>query len=431
MRVLILFFIFKRIFFETLRNILQALCKYVSVCYNSVSIYGMGGSNMKVVVAIDSFKGSLSSMEAGQAIAEGVKRVYQHAEVVVRPLADGGEGTVEALVEGMGGIFVTKEVTGPLGEKVEAVYGIIESKDDLSKIAIIEMSAAAGITLVPEESRNPMNTTTYGVGELILDAIERGCRHFIVGIGGSATNDGGVGMLQALGYDFLTREGKSISYGGNGLRELARIEETNVHPMLKECTFKVACDVTNPLCGENGSSAIFGPQKGATPEMVQELDQLLLHYAELSKKINANADRFYPGTGAAGGMGFAFLTYTNATLESGIQIVLTETKLEELIITADVVVIGEGRLDGQTALGKAPIGVASLAKKHQKKVLAFAGAVTPDAKECNQHGIDAFFPILRGVVTLKEAMNKEVAHQNMVDTVEQVFRVVEMMKEGK
>ena len=405
--------------------------KNVNVCYNSVSNYEIGGLNMKVVVAIDSFKGSLSSMEAGQAIEEGVKCVYQNAEVVVRPLADGGEGTVEALVEGMGGIFVTKEVTGPLGEKVEATYGIIESKDDLSKTAIIEMSAAAGITLVPEESRNPMNTTTYGVGELILDAIERGCRHFIVGIGGSATNDGGVGMLQALGYDFLTREGKSISYGGNGLRELARIEETNVHPMLKECTFKVACDVTNPLCGENGSSAIFGPQKGATPEMVQELDQLLLHYAELSKKINANADRFYPGTGAAGGMGFAFLTYTNATLESGIQIVLTETKLEELIITADVVVTGEGRLDGQTALGKAPIGVASLAKKHQKKVLAFAGAVTPDAKECNQHGIDAFFPILRGVVTLKEAMNKEVAHQNMVDTVEQVFRVVEMMKEGK
>jgi len=386
---------------------------------------------MKVVVAIDSFKGSLSSMEAGQAIAEGVKRVYQHAEVAVRPLADGGEGTVEALVEGMGGVFVTKEVIGPLGENVEAVYGIIESKDDLSKTAIIEMSAAAGITLVPEESRNPMNTTTYGVGELILDAIERGCRHFIVGIGGSATNDGGVGMLQALGYDFVTQEGKAISYGGNGLRELASIEESNVHPTLKECTFKVACDVTNPLCGENGSSAIFGPQKGATPEMVQELDQLLLHYAELSKKVNSHADRFYPGTGAAGGMGFAFLTYTNATLESGIQIVLTETKLEELIATADFVVTGEGRLDGQTALGKAPIGVASLAKKHQKKVLAFAGAVTPDAKECNQHGIDAFFPILRGVVTLKEAMNKEVAHQNMVDTVEQVFRVVEMMKEGK
>lgn len=386
---------------------------------------------MKVVVAIDSFKGSLSSMEAGQAIAEGVKRVHQNTEVVVRPLADGGEGTVEALVEGMGGIFVTKEVTGPLGEKVEAVYGVIESKEDSSKTAIIEMSAAAGITLVSEESRNPMNTTTYGVGELILDAIERGCRRFIVGIGGSATNDGGVGMLQALGYDFLTREGKAISYGGDGLRELASIEDVNVHPKLKECTFKVACDVTNPLCGENGSSAIFGPQKGATPEMVQELDQLLLHYAELSKEINANADRFYPGTGAAGGMGFAFLSYTSATLESGIQIVLTETKLEKLLETADFVVTGEGRLDGQTALGKAPIGVASLAKKHQKKVLAFAGAVTPDAKECNQHGIDAFFPILRGVVTLKEAMDKENAHQNMVDTVEQVFRVVEMMKEGK
>ena len=425
------FFIFKRILFETLRNILQALCKCVSVCYNDVSNYEMGGLNMKVVVAIDSFKGSLSSMEAGQAIAEGVKQVYQSAEVVVRPLADGGEGTVEALVEGMGGIFVTKEVTGPLGKKVEAVYGVIESKEDSSKTAIIEMSAAAGITLVPEESRNPMKTTTYGVGELILDAIERGCRHFIVGIGGSATNDGGVGMLQALGYDFVTREGTAISYGGNGLRELASIEESNVHPKLKECTFKVACDVTNPLCGENGSSTIFGPQKGATPEMVQELDQLLLHYAELSKEINANANRFYPGTGAAGGMGFAFLTYTNATLESGIQIVLTETKLEELIASADFVVTGEGRLDGQTALGKAPIGVAALAKKHQKKVLAFAGAVTPDAKECNQQGIDAFFPILRGIVTLKEAMDKENAHRNMVDTVEQVFRVVEIMKEGK
>ena len=383
---------------------------------------------MKVVIAIDSLKGSLSSLEAGQAIQEGIQVVYPDAHVVVRPLADGGEGTVEALTIGMGGQLMQVNVTGPLGSPVPAEYGILEATPARPKTAIIEMSAAAGITLVPDEKRNPMYTTTYGVGELIRDAIQHGCRHFIVGIGGSATNDGGIGMLQALGYDFLDKDGKPVSYGGVGLQSLSHISTENVLPELKECTFRIACDVTNPLCGPMGSSAIFGPQKGATPEMVKELDEALLHYAELSKETLEHADRFYPGTGAAGGMGFAFFTYTNAVLESGIKIVLDEIALEDVLKDADFVITGEGRLDSQTALGKAPIGVAHLAKKHGKKVLAFAGCLTPDAGVCNENGIDAFFPILRRVITVQEAMEKETAHENMVRSVEQVFRLIKTIQ---
>lgn len=383
---------------------------------------------MKVVVAIDSLKGSLSSLEAGQAIKEGVQVVYPEADVVVRPLADGGEGTVEALAIGMGGELVHVSVTGPLGDAVTAEYGILKADGTRPKTAIIEMSAAAGITLVPDEKRNPMHTTTFGVGELIKDAIDNGCRHFIVGIGGSATNDGGIGMLQALGYDFLDKDGNPVGYGGAGLQSIARIQAENVLPELKDCTFRVACDVTNPLCGPMGSSAIYGPQKGATPEMVKELDEALLHYAELSKETFDHADRLYPGTGAAGGMGFAFLTYTNAVLESGIKIVLEETGLEDVMKDADFVITGEGRLDSQTALGKAPIGVAHLAKKHGKNVLAFAGCLTPDAGVCNENGIDAFFPILRRVITVQEAMEKETARENMIRSVEQVFRLIKAVQ---
>ena len=319
-------------------------------------------------------------------------------------------------------------VTGPLGDAVTAEYGILKADGTRPKTAIIEMSAAAGITLVPDEKRNPMHTTTFGVGELIKDAIDNGCRHFIVGIGGSATNDGGIGMLQALGYDFLDKDGAPVAYGGAGLQSIARIQAENVLPELKDCTFRVACDVTNPLCGPMGSSAIYGPQKGATPEMVKELDEALLHYAELSKETFDHADRLYPGTGAAGGMGFAFLTYTNAVLESGIKIVLEETGLEDEMKDADFVITGEGRLDSQTALGKAPIGVAHLAKKHDKKVLAFAGCLTPDAGVCNENGIDAFFPILRRVITVQEAMEKENARENMIRSVEQVFRLIKAVQ---
>jgi len=377
---------------------------------------------MKVVVAIDSLKGSLSSLEAGDAIKEGILRAIPDADVCVRPLADGGEGTVEALALGMNGTLEEVTVTGPLGAPVTCTYGILEE----TKTAIVEMSGAAGITLVPEEERNPLNTTTYGVGEVIKDAIAKGCRHFIVGIGGSATNDGGIGMLQALGYGMLDKDGKQVPLGAKGLEVLASISDDQVIPELKECTFRVACDVTNPLCGEKGCSAIFGPQKGATPAMIPELDRWLRADAALTAGKYAHADAEYPGTGAAGGMGFAFLAYTNAVLESGIKIVLEETKLEEYVKDADIIVTGEGRLDGQTVFGKAPIGVARIAKKYDKTVLAFSGSVTDDATACNEHGIDAFFPILRKICTLQEAMDSANARKNMIAAVEQVFRLVDV-----
>lgn len=375
---------------------------------------------MKAVVAIDSLKGSLSSMEAGNAIAEGIYRADAEAKVEVRPLADGGEGTVDALVQGMNGSLRKVRVTGPLGEKVDAAYGIIEEE----KMAVIEMSAAAGITLVPDEKKNPLFTTTYGVGEMIRDAIEKGCRKFVVGIGGSATNDGGIGMLQALGYDFLDSKGNAVPYGAKGLEDLTEIKKEHVLPELAQCEFKVACDVTNPLCGPLGASAVYGPQKGATPEMVREMDQWLADYAKLAANCSERADAEHPGTGAAGGLGFAFLTFTNAVLESGIKIVLEETKLEQYIQDADIVITGEGRLDGQTAMGKAPVGVAKLAGKHKIPVLAFAGSVTEDAGKCNEEGIHAFFPILREITTLEDAMDAENARRNLMETVEQVFRLI-------
>lgn len=375
---------------------------------------------MKAVVAIDSLKGSLSSMEAGNAIAEGIYRADAEAKVEVRPLADGGEGTVDALVQGMNGSLRKVRVTGPLGDKVDAAYGIIEE----AKMAVIEMSAAAGITLVPDEKKNPLFTTTYGVGEMIWDAIEKGCRKFVVGIGGSATNDGGIGMLQALGYDFLNSKGNAVPYGAKGLEDLAEIRKEHVLPELAQCEFKVACDVTNPLCGPLGASAVYGPQKGATPEMVREMDQWLADYAKLAANCSERADAEHPGTGVAGGLGFAFLTFTNAVLESGIKIVLEETKLEQYIQDADIVITGEGRLDGQTAMGKAPVGVAKLAGKYKIPVLAFAGSVTKDARKCNEEGIHAFFPILRGITTLEDAMDAENARRNLMETVEQVFRLI-------
>ena len=375
---------------------------------------------MKVVVAIDSLKGSLSSIEAGEAIKSGVLKVMPEAEVSVRPLADGGEGTVEALALGMGGKLETVEVTGPLGKKVNCVYGILEE----SKTAIMEMSGAAGITLVPDAERNPLHTTTYGVGEVIKDAISKGCRHFIVGIGGSATNDGGIGMLQALGYGMLDKDGKQVPFGAKGLKEIETITDDFVIPELKECTFRVACDVTNTLCGELGCSAVFGPQKGADPTMIIQMDKWLAYYAKLTSEKYEKANAKQAGTGAAGGLGFAFLAYTNAILESGIKIILEETKLEEYVKDADIVVTGEGRLDGQTVFGKAPIGVAKIAKKFEKPVIAFSGAVTEDAVACNEHGIDAFFPILRRIQTLQEAMEPSNARDNMAATVEQVFRLM-------
>ncbi|HEO0456846.1 TPA: glycerate kinase [Streptococcus agalactiae] len=377
---------------------------------------------MKVVVTIDSLKGSLSSLEAGNAIKESINEVIPGADVEVHPLADGGEGTVEALTLGMGGTIETIPVKGPIGEKVHASYGIIPQR----QLAIIEMAAAAGITLIATEERNPLHTTTYGVGEMIKDAISKGCRHFIIGIGGSATNDGGAGMLQALGYALLDKDNQEISLGAQGLADLKSISTDKVIEELKECDFKIACDVTNPLCGAQGCSSIFGPQKGADEDMITKMDTWLSNYATLATSVSEKADATIEGTGAAGGLGFAFLAFTNATLEPGIDIILSEINIEKAISVADLVVTGEGRLDGQTVMGKAPIGVAKLAKKYGKKVVAFSGSVTEDAILCNQHGIDAFFPIVRRLISLDEAMSKEVAYKNMKETATQVFRLINL-----
>ncbi len=375
---------------------------------------------MKVVVAIDSFKGSLTSLQAGNSVKDAIKRLVKNAEVLVKPLADGGEGTVKALASGLDSEIIELTVKGPLLKPVVAQYCILND----TNTAVIEMASASGITLISLEERNPLKTTTYGVGELIKDAIKRGCRRFIVGIGGSSTNDGGTGMLTALGYEFLDKNNNPIALGSIGLKDLCKIETDKVMPELKECSFNIACDVTNPLCGENGCSAVFGPQKGATPQMVRDMDAWLEAYAELVKTVASKADKNYAGAGAAGGLGFAFLAFTNSMLKSGTQIVLEETNIEADIQNADIVVTGEGRLDSQTVMGKAPIGVAKLAKKYNKKVIAFSGCVTNDAEVCNEHGIDAFFPIIRGITTLEEALDTNNAYKNLEATAYQVFRVL-------
>ena len=377
---------------------------------------------MRVTVAIDSFKGSLSTFESGRAVADGSRRVYSDAEVDICPLADGGEGTVEAIISACDGELVSVPVHDPLGRIINAKYGLIKQ----SGIAIIEMSAAAGITLLTSEERDPMVATTYGVGELIADAIRRGCRSFIVGIGGSATNDGGVGMLTALGFEFLDEKGAPILLGARGLKDLATIKKDKALSELMDCDFSVACDVKNPLCGASGCSAVYGKQKGATPEMIEKMDVWLGKYAELTKKINPDANEEFEGAGAAGGMGYAFLSYLGGRLESGIELVMSATGLEEHIKNADIVVTGEGRLDGQSCMGKAPVGVARTAKKYGKPVIAFSGCVTDDARECNSHGIDAFFPIVRTPCTLEEAMNIENSKKNLADTAEQVFRILKI-----
>lgn len=377
---------------------------------------------MKIVTAIDSFKGSMTSIEAGNAFSDGFHRVFPDAEIIVRPLADGGEGTVEALTNGMNGHLEHVMVSGPFGQPVDCAYGLIQD----SMTAVIEMSGAAGITLVPAEDLNPLKATTYGVGEVIADAIKKGCRRFIIGIGGSATNDGGAGMLQALGFGLLDDNGKEIPRGAEGLEKLAVITTDQVIPELSECTFRIACDVTNPLCGSNGCSSVFGPQKGAGPEDIEKMDRWLARYAKVARALHPDADPEFPGTGAAGGMGFAFRTFLPAKLESGIQIVLEETRLESYLKDADLIITGEGRLDCQTAMGKVPVGVANLAKAHGKPVIAFAGSVTDDASACIECGIDAYFPIVRGVSTLEEACDNENARKNMAAAAEQAARLIKL-----
>ena len=375
---------------------------------------------MKVVVAIDSLKGSLSSIEAGMAIRDGVLAAKPDAEVIVKPLADGGEGTTDALIEGMNGKRIDLTVTGPMGTPVNAYYGYLAD----SHTAVMEMASAAGITLVPAAEKNPLLATSFGVGEVMNDALQKGCRNFIIGIGGSATNDGGIGMLKALGVRFLDENGEDAGEGGQALAKVTQIDVSGLNPLLKECQIQVACDVNNPLCGENGSTYVYGPQKGVTEDMKKPLDEDMAHFAMVTSETLGNDYHDTPGAGAAGGLGFAFLSYIGATLTPGIELILDAVRLEQELPNADIVVTGEGCLDFQTAMGKAPVGVARLAKKYHAKVIAFAGSVTKEASACNKEGIDAFFPILRSVCTLEEAMDPANARANLTATVEQVFRLL-------
>ncbi|MDO5558473.1 MAG: glycerate kinase [Oscillospiraceae bacterium] len=375
-----------------------------------------------IVIAIDSFKGSLTSLQAGNSAAVGIKRVYPKAHITVLPLADGGEGTVNAMISGCGGKKISTIVSGPLGLPVSCEYGILNDK----QTAVIEMSAAAGLTLIAEAQRDPMVTTTFGVGEIIRDAVKKGCRNFIVGIGGSATNDGGAGMLQALGFELLDKNGHDISYGAQGLRDLVSISNKKVIPELSQCSFRIACDVDNPLCGENGCR-VFAVQKGAADEMLTQMDKWLDEFARIAKSLYPHADENYPGAGAAGGLGFAFMTFLNARLEPGVNIILDSINLREEIKNADILITGEGKLDSQTVMGKAPCGAAKIAKEYSKPVIALCGCVSPDAGVCNSAGIDAFFPVVRSAVSPDEAMNTCNAQRNVADTAEQVFRVIRCM----
>lgn len=375
---------------------------------------------MKVVVAIDSFKGSLSSLEAGNAAKEGILKARQ-AKVVVKPLADGGEGTTEALVEGLGGTYVSLTVAGPVAEPVKAKYGIMED----GRTAVMEMAEAAGITLMEPGELNPWKASTTGVGEMIQDAVKKGCREFIIGIGGSATTEGGIGMLEALGYRFYDSQGNVLPPVFASLGKIETISGDDVSDELRECHFQIACDVTNPLCGKHGAVPVFGPQKGVKPEETQTMDEAMRHYARKTAEFAGKDLSQEPGAGAAGGLGFAFLSYVpNAELKSGIDIVLKAIGLEKELEDADIVVTGEGQMDAQTAMGKVPVGVARLAKKYGCRVIAFAGGVTEDAGKCNEKGIDAFFPIVRGVTTLEKAMERTTARKNMALCAEQVFRLL-------
>ena len=374
---------------------------------------------MKVVIAIDSLKGSLSSMDAGHAIKEGILKATD-ADVIIKPLADGGEGTTDALIEGMGGEKISLTVKGPLQTPVEAYYGYLQE----SNTAIMEMAMASGITLIPREALDPLNTTTYGVGEMIKDAVHRGIRNFIIGIGGSATNVGGTGMLSALGYEFLDTNGQPVGFGGQCLEKIAAISDKNKLAELEECHFQIACDVENPLCGPKGATYIYGPQKGAANTLLPLLDAGMKNYGQIAEAFTGKQTMETAGAGAAGGLGFAFVTFLNGELKSGIDLILDAVGLEESLENADFVITGEGRLDQQTAMGKGPAGVAKLGKKYGAKTIALAGSVTEDASACNAAGIDGYFCILSSISTLEEAMNPDTARKNLTLTAEQLFRLL-------
>lgn len=375
---------------------------------------------MKVIVGMDSFKGSVSSVNANRSVKNGIKRVYPDAAVKSFAMADGGEGTVETLVDGMQGSLVETTVTGPLGTKVQSSYGLVRDE----QLAIIEIAAACGITLLSKEELNPRLTTTYGVGELINHGFNAGARKFIIGLGGSATNDGGVGMLQAMGYEFLGADGREIEFGGECLSQIHTINKTVASEKFRDCEFRVACDVSNILYGDKGATYVFGPQKGADSAMLKMLDDNLKHYAEItSKEMNIDITNI-EGGGAAGGLGAAFHGYLNGQLESGVELIMDVLGVEEELKNANLVITGEGQLDAQTTMGKVPAGMANLAKKYNIPVIAVGGSLTEDAYKLNQYGIDAVFSIQSSPVSIEKAMEGERTQKNIEKTVEQVMRVL-------
>jgi len=381
---------------------------------------------MKILVAPDSYKGSLSSKQVCQAIEEGLLKACEGVfEVVKVPIADGGEGTVDAFLSALGGELIELTVTGPLGKPVHSFYGILPDGT-----AVIEMAAASGLSLIPAHQRNPLVTTTYGTGQLIMNALDHGCSRFIVGIGGSATNDAGVGMLQALGIKFLDDAGKEVPWGGGNLDKVATIDLKGMDSRLKNAQFIVACDVDNPLCGEKGASAVYGPQKGATPDMVKLLDRNLSHLADVVASVLGEDHRNDPGAGAAGGLGFAFKAFLDAQMRPGIDVVMEATHMDTLAAQSDIIITGEGRTDYQTAqFGKAPSGVAKLGKRMGKPVLLISGALGEGYQELFNQGVVAAFSIANGPLSLQEAM--ENAYSLLVDIAQNIGRLlVALTKEG-
>ncbi|MCX8956846.1 glycerate kinase [Erwinia psidii] len=355
---------------------------------------------MKIVIAPDSYKESLTAQQVATQIELGFRDIFPDADYVRIPVADGGEGTVQAMVAATSGSLIRLRVTGPLGEPVDAFYGLSGDK----RCAYIEMAAASGLELVPTARRDPLITTSWGTGELIRDALDKGVAHFIIGIGGSATNDGGAGMVQALGAKLLDQQGQQIGCGGGQLAHLATIDMGDFDPRIKNCRFEIACDVTNPLLGEKGASAVFGPQKGATPEVVKQLDRALTHYAEVIHR-ELDIDVFsLVGGGAAGGMGAGLYAFCHAQLRRGVEIVTEALGLERLVKDATLVITGEGRIDSQTIHGKVPIGVAKIAKRYNKPVIGIAGSLTSDVSVVHQHGLDAVFSVIYRICTLEDAL---------------------------
>lgn len=374
-----------------------------------------------IVLAPDSFKESMSAKEACIAMERGIKKVNQDIKCVHVPMADGGEGTMQSLVDATNGNIYSLEVVGPLGNKVQAEYGILGDRE----VGILEMASASGIHLVSLDKRNPLITTTYGTGELIKACLDKGVKKLLIGIGGSATNDGGAGVIQALGGKLLDKDGNELGFGGGELGKLHNIDLTNFDPRLKDVVVEVACDVNNPLCGEKGASNVFGPQKGATPDMVSLLDNNLKHYANIIKEQIGMDVLEVPGAGAAGGLGAGLMAFLNGTLKKGIEIVIEYSGLEEKVKEADMVWTGEGSIDFQTQYGKTPLGVATIAKKYDKPVIAFAGRVGDNIDVLYEKGIDSIFGIMKGVTSIEEALEK--GKENIEKTSENVIRLMKLI----